>query len=189
MLETERLILRNFKETDLDDYFEYVSMKEVGPRAGWPAYTDKEKARERLLFETTKPNQFAIVLKAENKVIGSVELMECNKERYSNLELEEGAKEIGCVLSEKYWNKGYMTEAVERVMEYAFMDLNVPVIYTSHARDNIGSGRLQEKCGLKVIGEVPNYRVWIDGNMTDLIERKMTREEYIASNHIIKKRK
>ena len=189
MLETERLVLRNFKESDLEDYWEYVSMKEVGPRAGWPAYTDKEKARERLLLETTKPNQFAIVLKEENKVIGGVELMDCKKDRYSNLEIEDGAKEIGCVLSEKYWNKGYMTEAVKEVMRYAFIELNVPVIYTSHAKANIGSGRLQEKCGFEIVGEVPNYRTWIDGNMTGLVERKMTREEYLSNNHIIRKSK
>lgn len=40
MIETERLILRNYKMEDLDDYFEYVSMESVGPRVGWPAYTD-----------------------------------------------------------------------------------------------------------------------------------------------------
>ena len=101
-LETERLILRNYLMSDLEDYWEYLKMDSVGPRAGWPAYTDKEKARERLLYETTNKNQFALVLKSENKVIGSVELMDCTEGRYSNLEIEEGAKEIGCILSEKY---------------------------------------------------------------------------------------
>jgi len=65
ILETERLILRNFIESDLEDYWEYVQMENVGPRAGWKAYTDKEKAKERLLIESTKSNQFAIVLKSE----------------------------------------------------------------------------------------------------------------------------
>lgn len=179
ILETERLILRNFKESDLEDYWEYVQMENVGPRAGWPAYTDKEKARERLIYETTQKNQFAIVLKSENKVIGSVELMECSNNRYTNLNIEEGSKEIGAVLSEKYWGKGYMPEAVKEVMRYAFIDLNVPVIYCGHAKANTNSSRLQDKCGFKIIGEVPNYRVWVDGKMTDLIERKMTREEYL----------
>ena len=178
MLETERLILRNFKESDLEDYWEYVQMENVGPRAGWPAYTDKEKARERLIYETSKPTQFALVLKSENKVIGSVELMECTKDRYSNLEIEEGAKEIGAVLSEKYWGHGYMPEAVKEVMRYAFTELDVQIIYCSHAKANINSSRLQDKCGFKIISELPNYRIWVDGNPTDLVERKMTREEY-----------
>ena len=178
ILETERLILRNFMESDLEDYWEYVQMESVGPRAGWPAYTDKEKARERLLFETTQQHQFALVLKEENKVIGSVELMDCKQDRYSNLEIEEGAKEIGAVLSEKYWGKGYMPEAVKELMRYAFIDLGVQVIYCGHAKANNNSARLQDKCGFKIIGELPNYREWVDGTVTSLVERRMTAEEY-----------
>ena len=177
-LETERLILRNFIESDLEDYWEYAQMKSVGPRAGWKAYTDKEKARERLLVESTKINQFAIVLKSENKVIGSVELMDCKHDRYKNLVIEDGAKEIGAVLSEKYWGCGYMPEAVKEIMRYAFVDLNVPVIYCGHAKANTNSSRLQDKCGFKVIGELPNYREWVDGTFTSLVERRMTKDEY-----------
>jgi len=178
VFETERLILRNFKETDFDDYWEYAKDERVGPRAGWKAYTDPEKARERVLIEASKTNQFAIVLKSENKVIGSVELMECKKDRYKNLDIEEGAKEIGAVLSYDYWGQGYMPEAVKEIMRYAFEELGVPVIYCGHAKANTNSGRLQEKCGFRVVGELANYREWVDGTVTSLIERKMTREEY-----------
>ena len=183
-LETERLVLRNYKETDLEDYWEFVSMESVGPRAGWPAYTDKQKAYERLKTEIQKQNQLAIVLKEENKVIGSIELMDCKKDRYNNLNIEAGAKEIGFILSEKYWGRGIMTEALKRVMKYAFEELNVPVIYIGHAKANVASGRVQEKCGFKKIGEVENYRVWIDGTNTNLIERRMTKEEYLEMRHI-----
>ena len=180
-LETERLILRNFEEKDLNDFWEYVSMENVGPRAGWKAFTNKEKAHKSLLQEAKKPTQFAIVLKGENKVIGSVELMNCRKEKFSNLKIEEGAKEIGAVLSEKYWGNGYMPEAVKEVMRYAFEVLHVPVIYAEHAKANINSSRLQDKCGLKIIGEIPNYRIWIDGTNTSLIERKITSKEYFET--------
>ena len=162
-------------------------MEKVGPRAGWPAYTDIEKAHERLLLEAKKATQFAIVLKQENKVIGSVELMECKQERYSNLEIEDGAKEIGAVLSEKYWGNGYMPEAVKEIMRYAFGDLHVPVIYTGHAKANINSSRLQDKCGLKIIGELPDYRIWVDGTNTSLIERRLTSEEYFEMKKTLTK--
>lgn len=52
---------------------------------------------------SNKLNQFALVLKSNNKVIGSVELMDCKKERYSNLVIPDRAKEIGAVLSKDYW--------------------------------------------------------------------------------------
>ena len=44
MIETERLILRNYRLDDLEDYWEYMQMPNVGPRCGWSAYTDKENS-------------------------------------------------------------------------------------------------------------------------------------------------
>ena len=71
-----------------------------------------------------------------------------------------------------------MTEALKRVMEFAFNVLKVPQIFISHAEANIGSGRVQDKAGFKVIGRIKNYRAWIDGTMTDSIIRCMTRAEW-----------
>lgn len=180
MMETDRLILRNFRESDIEDYWEYVQMENVGPRAGWPAYTDRNKAVDRLNIEMEKPDQFAIVLKKENKVIGSVELMACKRERYSMIPtpVEDNAKEIGFVLSARYWGNGYMPEAAKKVMEYGFETLGVSAIYIGHAKANTNSGRVQDKLGFRVIGEQPNYRTWIDGKETDFVARKMTKEEW-----------
>lgn len=178
VLETERLILRNFVLEDLDDLFEYASQEKVGPMAGWEPHTDKENTLKYLKKIINKPLQFAIVLKEENKVIGTVELMDCHKERFKNIEIEEDAKEIGCVLSEKYWQKGYMTEAIKEIIRYTFEELNVDVIYTCNASKNIGSSKVQEKCGFKQIGILPNDRKWIDGTMTDKIQRKLTKDDF-----------
>lgn len=182
IIETERLILRNFKPSDLEDYWEYVSMPNVGPQAGWPAYTDKNKAEERLLLESEKEHQFAIVFKADNKVIGSIELMDCKLDRYPNLNIEPNAKEIGFVLSENYWKKGIMTEAAKALVDFAFNVLDVDVIYIGHAEANVGSGKVQDKVGFKVIGTLPNYRIWTDGQSTNLIERKLTKNEWLELN-------
>jgi len=176
-LETERLILRNYKMTDLEDYWEYVQMEDVGPRCGWPAYTDKSKAKERLEVESKKQYQFAIELKSSHKVIGSVELMDTKTERYPNCDIKN-SKEIGFLLSKNYWGHGYMPEAVKEVMRFAFDDLGVDKIYISHAERNTNSGRVQEKLGFKIIGRVEEYREWVDGQMTDSIIRCMTKEEW-----------
>lgn len=180
-LETERLILRNYMLSDLDDYYEYVSMQDVGPRCGWPAYTEKEKAKERLELEITKPLQFAIELKENHKVIGSVELTEAKGERYPDCDMTN-SKEIGFLLSKDYWGCGIMPEAVKAVLKYAFEELGVEKIYISHAEKNTQSGRVQEKLGFKIIGKVKNYRKWIDGEMTDSIMRCMTKGEWAELN-------
>ena len=47
-LETERLILRNFKESDLDDLYEYAKVPGVGENAGWPHHEDIESTKKIL---------------------------------------------------------------------------------------------------------------------------------------------
>lgn len=169
-IETERLILRNYKISDLDDYYQYVSNPKVGPMAGWNPYTSIDKAKERLEIEMSKPLQFAIELKENHKVIGSIEIMDTKKERMG-IEIDPNSKEIGAILSEEYWGKGIMPEALKAIMEYCFNVLNVDVVYAGHVEANKQSARLQEKCGLEVIGRRQNYRTWIDGEQTDLIIR------------------
>lgn len=178
VLETERLILRKYKETDLDDYFEYAGHKDVGPRIGFEPYTDKNAALERIKLEMQKPFHFAIELKETHKVVGSIELMNCKKDRYSNLEIEDDAKEIGFLLSPHFWGKGIMPEACKKIMSFAFETLHCPAIYMGHAEANTQSERVQDKMGFKKIGKLEGYRTWIDGKLTNLIERKMTIAEY-----------
>jgi len=128
VIETNRLILRNYRIDDLEDYYEYVSQKNVGPRCGWPPYTDINKAKERLEIEIPKPLQFAIVLKSNNKVIGSIELMEPDE----NTKDKNSSKEIGCLLNENYWSGGLMTEAIKVVVKYGMENLNLDEIVAGY---------------------------------------------------------
>ena len=178
VLETERLILRKYQETDIADYFEYASSPDVGPRIGFEPHKTIESASARLKIEMAKPFHFAIVLKNTNKVVGSVELMQTKTDRYSNLEIEENSKEIGFLLSPAYWGQGIMPEAAKAVLAFAFETLFVPAVYIGHAKANTQSARVQEKLGFKIVGTLENYRTWIDGNITALIERKMTNLEW-----------
>lgn len=178
MLETERLILRTYKESDIDDYFKYVSNPKIGPMCGWVPYNDKQKAFERLKIEIAKPHQFAIVWKATNQVIGSIELMNTKFERYPFENIDKNSKEIGFLLSEEFWGKGIMPEAANKIMQFAFENLNVPEICICHAEANKQSKKVQEKLGFQVIGLLKNHRTWLNGNQTDLICRKITKEQW-----------
>jgi RimJ/RimL family protein N-acetyltransferase len=181
ILETERLILRNYQKEDLQDYWEFASSPEVGPRAGWPAHTDINETKERLEeVEMNKEYQFAIVLKEENKVLGSIEIMDIKETRFDGLNIPEGSKEIGYVLNDKYWGRGIMTEALNEITRFVFEDLNAPAIAICHAKANVGSGKVQDKCGFKIVGVRLNYRTWIDGTVTSLIQRVMTKDEYFS---------
>ena len=72
VIETERLILRPFEQSDLDDFYEYASVEGVGEMAGWKHHENKEKSQSILDLFITEDKTFAIVLKENNKVIGSL---------------------------------------------------------------------------------------------------------------------
>lgn len=175
MIETERLILRNYRIEDLEDYWEYVQMPNVGPRCGWSAYTDKEKAKERLKIESTKPLQYAIELKDTHKVVGSIELMEPDE----NTKTSGITKEIGCLLHEGYWGKGIMTEAMKAIVKYGMDELNLDEIVAGYYEPNIASGKIQLKAGLKPYKRVEDMIVWYETNKPCAgIVCKITKQEY-----------
>ena len=72
VLETERLILREWKLSDLDDFYEYASVIGVGEMAGWPHHKNKEESLEILNRFINNKKTFAIIDKKINKAIGSV---------------------------------------------------------------------------------------------------------------------
>lgn len=149
VLETQRLILREFKENDLTDFYEYASVDGVGEMAGWSHHENIETTKE-ILNSFIKDNKvFAIVYKENNKVIGSLGVekygMEDKLDEFKNLY----GREIGYVLSKDYWGKGIMKEAVKCVINYLFDECNLDFIICGYYLFNNQSKRVQEKCDFK----------------------------------------
>lgn len=149
VLETQRLILREFKENDLTDFYEYASVDGVGEMAGWSHHENIETTKE-ILNSFIKDNKvFAIVYKENNKVIGSLGVekygMEDKLDEFKNLY----GREIGYVLSKDYWGKGLMPEAVKCVINYLFDECNLDFIICGYYLFNNQSKKVQEKCGFK----------------------------------------
>lgn len=142
-LETERLILRPFEETDLDDFYEYCKLETVGPNAGWEVHTNKEFSLKIIQGFIAKGDVLAIVLKENNKVIGSVGL------HFRENDSNEKEYELGYVLSTPYEGKGLMTEATKRVIKYAFLEKNIEKLMACHFVENDKSRRVIEKNGFK----------------------------------------
>ncbi|MBR2282543.1 MAG: GNAT family N-acetyltransferase [Spirochaetales bacterium] len=146
---TERLILRPFALTDIDDFFEYASVEGVGEMAGWRHHENKEKTSEILENFISEDKTFAIVLKETGKVIGSLGV-----ERYSledKLTEFQGYKgrELGFVLAKDHWGKGIMAEAVKAVIDYLFLECDLDFLVCGHYDFNRQSCRVQEKCGFR----------------------------------------
>ena len=180
MIETERLIIRKFKESDLKDYFEFVSQVDVLPRVGATPHVSIDTARERLLIEIEKPLMFAIVYKPDNKVVGNIALNNPKPARYEGMDINEHVKEIGYLLSHDYWGKGIMVEAVKGLFNYAFDNLNIEAVVAGVKMANRQSVRVLEKVGLPQHSVIKEYGTWVDGTTTDYSRHRITREEWRA---------
>ena len=149
VIETERLILRPFKQSDLHDFNEYASVPGVGEMAGWKHHETIEKTQEILDMFIKEDKTFAIVFKKNNKVIGSLGVEKYDFEDKLTEFNGYYGREIGYVLSKDYWGKGIMPEAVGAVIDYLFNDLNLDFLTCGYYDFNNQSKRVQEKCGFK----------------------------------------
>ena len=143
-LKTPRLLLRPWRESDLEDFFEYASVDGVGQMAGWTPHRSIDESREILGHFIEGKKTFA--LEKDGKVIGSLGIEKYREAKLPGFE-EKKCREIGYVLAKPYWGQGLMPEAVKEVIRYLFEDAGLDVIFCGHFLKNTQSARVQEKCG------------------------------------------
>jgi len=164
-LESERLIMRDWQENDSRDYLEIYNNFDV-QEAGAKICNNINESIEIIRSLINLQESWAIVLKENNKVIGSIFLSDINRhDRY---------KEIEYVISKRYQNKGFATEALKRVLKYAFTELDLLIVAVCHYPNNIKSKRVIEKCGFTYEGTLRKY----SRNFMDSFRYSMTKEEW-----------
>lgn len=160
VLETDRLIIREWSEMDLEDFFEYAKVDGVGQMAGWNPHTSIQESKTILEMFINEKMTFALELKENHKVIGSLGLEKMSLSlggEYDNL----AGREIGYVLSKAYWGRGLMPEAVKAVIAYCFQNEKYDYLICSHSVTNNQSKRVIEKCGFRFVKE--SSRVMTNG--------------------------
>lgn len=145
-LETERLILRPWEESDAKTLYEYAKDDRVGPIAGWPPHTSVENSREIIRGVLSAPETYAVCLKEDQKAIGSIGLMVGLQ---SNLSLPDTEGEIGYWIGVPFWGQGLIPEAVREMIRRGFADLRLETLWCGWFEGNDKSRRVQEKCGFK----------------------------------------
>lgn len=172
LLISDRLLLQLWKVDDDKELFAYASNPNVGPHAGWKPHESVEESR-KIIEEIFLTNiVFKIVLKDNNKTIGSIGL-EPDKRREGVL-----SKELGYSLDENYWNQGIMTEASKLVIDYGFKELGLEVIAIQTGPENIRSQKVIQKLGFQYEGtERRGYRIY-DGSLRDVLVYSMLKEEW-----------
>ena len=148
VLQTEHLILRYLEEGDREAIFNNINHDEEVLKYYVVAYAENlEDFSLTSLIDRFKENEmyiFAIVLKESNEVIGNI--LQCNKPNsYMH------TVEVVYALGRKYWNKGYMSEALQAMIAFLF-EKGVHKVVACHMTDNATSGRVMEKCSMKYEG-------------------------------------
>lgn len=139
-LETSRLILRPWKETDAASLYKYARDPMVGTKAGWPPHTSVENSLTIIRSVFSAPEIYAVVLKETQEPIGSIGLL--LKEANENQEAE-----IGYWIGKPYWGQGLIPEAVRCILQRGFTELNLITIWGGYYEGNNQSCKVMKKCG------------------------------------------
>lgn len=143
-LETERLILRHWTQTDAPSLYEYAKDPAIGPIAGWPPHKNIEESLNVIQTVFNHPNCYAICEKGSNIAIGAIEL---KLNGHTDMTERDDECELGYWLGKPFWGKGYMPEAVKALLCYAFENLGMTTIWCGYYDGNHKSKRVQEKVG------------------------------------------
>ena len=133
VIETKRLILRSFKQTDLEDFYEYASVEGVGEMAGWKHHENIAESQSIMNSFISEDKVFAICLKKNNKVIGTVGIEKYGLEDALTEFKDYYGRELGYVLSK----------------DYLFGELDYDFLICGYYDFNEQSKRVQTKCGFK----------------------------------------
>ena len=161
-METERLILRPWRESDAEALYKYARDPDVGPRAGWPPHKSVEESLQiiRTVFNT--PTMWAVELKETGEAIGCVGYLPAS---VSNLQIPDDQCEVGYWIGKPYWGRGICTEALRLVIDYCFKVKHFTVLWGDYFPNNPASGRVMMKCGFKDTGKeviCPNLEIGSD---------------------------
>lgn len=181
-LETERLVLRDYVPADEEDYYRLKTDAKTMYYMQDILLHSREEGREEfanVLADMGKPDRRFYFLRAELKdgtQIGSVGYTVNDRTPLGKL---VGA---GYFYLPEFWRQGYGSEALERVLEFAFMEDGVYRFSTGCLAENRGSEGVMIKCGLIKEAEKPDWE-WHDGRMKTRLEYRLLRDEYLAQKN------
>ena len=173
-LETERLILRKFTILDAEDmYNNWATDTNTNKYLSWSLHNDISETREVITDWINRyKNGFynwVVEVKDTHEIIGNI--------------CEEGVSEkhktisIGYCYGSKYWNNGYATEALRRVIEYLLTEKEFYLVSANHRSSNPASGRVMQKAGMKYDGTLRERKIDPDGTRSDVIFYSIKRNE------------
>ena len=155
LLESSRLIIREYTPDDLNAIHAYARDESVVRFMVWgPNSLDDTKKFLAEAIEKRKQNprtsyELCIETKSNNQLIGGCGIYIKDSDRLR--------AEIGYILHKEFWGQGFVTEATKLLVAYARKELGIEVIEATCDLKNIGSQRVLEKSGFKLLKTFENH--------------------------------
>lgn len=147
-LETERLLLRQWRLDDFETYEKMCADEEIMRYIGGKTFSRIEAWRHMAYhvghWDLLGYGHFAVEEKASGKFAGRIGFL--NPAGWPGFE-------IGWTLAREFWGKGYAIEGARRALAYAFKELDKPHVISLIHPDNKASIRVAERLGEKVEGQ------------------------------------
>ena len=180
-LETERLILRKIQEDDAEDVFGYAKNPEVAKYTTWEAHKSLKDTKIYInwvigRYKNDETGDWVIQLKETGKIIGSL--------GFAQLDLHNSCGSIGYALGKEYWGRGIATEAVKRLIQFGFEEMELNRIDAVHIPENEASGKVMQKSGMKYEGLI-RQKLFAKGIFWDVKQYSITKDEWMGENRVI----
>ena len=168
---TEHLVLRRYRPEDAEVlYRSFGTDPEMVRYSGWNPYATPEMAQEtvrRFVESYSDAHSYSWVMDVDDVIVGTIGAYD-----YANDQIE-----VGFSVDKGWQGRGFATEALRKVLAYLTVNEGIPCVTAWCAAENIGSRRVLEKAGMKLI------RTEKDG----LAVREKTYDKLIFTYHAAEK--
>ena len=143
-IETERLILRPWEDSDAEECFKYARDPRIGPPCGWKPHPDVDHTKQIIRTILSEPETYAMVLKETGLPVGSISL-----NHPTELASLDDEAELGYWLGQPYWGRGIVPEAARALLRRAFSEIGLSRVWCGYYEGNEKSRRVQQKLGFR----------------------------------------
>lgn len=180
-IKTDRLLLREFVDSDLLAVHEYAQDKENTKFLDWGPNTLRETGiflRESLAFQMEQPRNtydLAVTIADQSaKLIGGCSI--------AILDHEQRVAGLGYVINKCAWGKGYATESSSAMLKLAFNELGMQRVMATCDGENVASEKVMLKLGMMKEAHISRDKFY-KGKYRDTLVYSISRSDWMSRNH------
>ena len=175
VIESERLIIRDYNFEDLPVIHELVKPLEIYQYQQWGPNSEEDTEnyiKMCISQQSEKPRmsfELCIVSKEDNKIVGAI-----------GIRVRSGASkksDLGYWIRHDLWGRGFATEATKAIIKFGFEELGMNRIWATASPENIASLKVLEKAGMQLEGSMRDD-MFVRGEFRDSTLMAILKKDY-----------